>query len=193
MVGLGFGVLLGLVGIVVVFAGLSGALSGSTASNGAWVIFIGMFLFAAALASRRQAALRQSLATLPVRDLMVRTVTSIPENCPLDEAVNHYFRPYGYGGFPVLKEGQLVGLVTVLEIQNVPTTLWPWRRVGQVMRPLSPSLVVTPDVPVIQAMEHMAREGWDRLVVAEDGQVVGLVTHSAILHFLQLRSSVSPY
>jgi Zn-dependent protease/predicted transcriptional regulator len=193
MVGLGFGVLLGLVGIVVVFGGVSGALSGSMVSNGAWVIFIGMFLFAAALASRRQAALRQSLATVPVRDLMVRTVTSIPENCPLDEAVNQYFRPYGYGGFPVLKEGQLVGLVTVMEIQNVPTTLWPWRRVGQVMRPLSPSLVVTPDVPVIQAMEHMAREGWDRLVVAEDGQVVGLVTHSAILHFLQLRSSVSPY
>jgi CBS domain-containing protein len=122
---------------------------------------------------------------------MVRTVTSIPENCPLDEAVNQYFRPYGYGGFPVLKEGQLVGLVTVMEIQNVPTTLWPWRRVGQVMRPLSPLLVVTPEVPVIQAMEHMAREGWDRLVVAEDGQVVGLVTHSGILHFLQLRSSSS--
>ena len=109
----------------------------------------------------------------------------------LNEAVNQYFRPYGYGGFPVLKEGELVGLVTLMEIQNVPTTLWPWRRVGQVMRPLSPSLVVTPDVPVIQAMEHMAREGWDRLVVVEEGQVVGLVTHSAIVHFLQLRGPSS--
>jgi signal-transduction protein with cAMP-binding, CBS, and nucleotidyltransferase domain len=38
-------------------------------------------------------------------------------------------------------------------------------------------------------MEHMAREGWDRLVVIQDGQVVGLVTHSAIVHFLQLRHS----
>jgi len=189
MVGLGFGVLLGLVGIVVVFGALSGALPVSMTSNGGWVIFIGMFLFAAALASRRQAALRQSLATVPVRDLMVRTVTSIPQNCPLDEAVNQYFRPYGYGGFPVLEDGQLVGLITVMEVQTVPTPLWPWRRVGQVMRPLSPSLVVTPDVPVIQAMEHMAREGWDRLVVVQEGQVVGLVTHSAILHFFQLHHS----
>jgi CBS domain-containing protein len=57
------------------------------------------------------------------------------------------------------------------------------------MRPLSPSLVVAPDVPAIQAMEQMAREGWDRLVVMQEGQIVGLVTLSAIAHFLQLRKS----
>jgi Zn-dependent protease len=186
MVGLLFGVVLGLLGFVVIFGALSGALPVSMVSNGGWVVFIGMFLFAAALASRRQAVLRQSLATVPVRDLMVRTVTSIPPNCTLDEAVNQYFRPHGYGGFPVLEDGQLVGLVTVLEVQTVLPALWPWRRVGQVMRPFSPSLVVAPDVPVIQAIERMAREGWDRLVVMQDGQVVGLVTHSAIVHFLQL-------
>ncbi len=77
-------------------------------------------------------------------------------------------------------------MVTVLEVQTVLPALWPWRRVGQVMRPISPSLIVAPDVPVIQAMERMAREGWDRLVVMQDGQIVGLVTHSAIVHFLQL-------
>ncbi|MBI3357074.1 MAG: site-2 protease family protein [Nitrospirae bacterium] len=136
VVGLGFGVVLGLLGVVVIFGALNGALPTSTVSNGGWVIFIGMFLFAAALASRRQAALRQSLATVPVRDLMVRKVTSIPSNCTLEEAVNQYFQSHGYGGFPVLEDAQLVGLVTVFEIQTVPPTLWPWRRVGQVMRPL---------------------------------------------------------
>jgi predicted transcriptional regulator len=181
--------MLGLLGVVVIFGALNGALPASTVSNGGWVIFIGMFLFAAALASRRQAVLRQALATVPVRNLMVRTVTSIPSNCTLEEAVNQYFQSYGYGGFPVLEDAQLVGLVTVFEIQTVPLTLWPWRRVGQVMRPLSPSMVVAPDVPVIQAMECMAREGWDRLVVMQEGQIVGLVTHSAIVHFLQLRNS----
>lgn len=187
MVGLGFGVLLGLLGVGVIVGALTGGLPASVASNGGWVIFIGMFLFAAALASRRQAILRQSLGAIPVRDLMVQTVVSIPPDCTLDEAVNQYFRPYGYGGFPVIEDGQLVGLVTVLEIQNVPSALWNWRTVGQVMRPFAPSLVVAPDAPVIQAMERMAREGWDRLVVMEGDRIVGLVTHSAIVHFLQLR------
>jgi Zn-dependent protease/predicted transcriptional regulator len=189
VVGLGFGVVLGLLGVTVIFGAMSGALPASMVSNGGWVIVIGMFLFATALASRRQATLKQSLANIPVRDLMVQTVTSIPPDCTLEEAVNQYFRPYGYGGFPVLEDGQLVGLITVVEVQTMPPALWPWRRVGQVMRPLSPSLVVAPDVPVLQAMERMAREGWDRLVVMQDGQVVGLVTYSAIVHFLQLHKT----
>jgi CBS domain-containing protein len=187
VVGLGFGVLLGVLGLAVVVGALMGKLDSSMASNGSWVVFIGMFLFAAALASRRQAAFRQTLAMVPVRDLMVRTVTSIPAQCSLDEAVTQYFQPYGYGSFPVVDDGQLVGLITVDEIQTVPSAMWPWRQVGQIMRPQSPSLIVGPDVSVIQAMECMAQGGWDQLVVMQDGQIAGLVTQSAIAHFLQLR------
>jgi predicted transcriptional regulator len=120
---------------------------------------------------------------------MVTTVATIPSHCTLEDAVNRYFQSYGYGGFPVLEDGRLAGLITVVEIQNVPPSLWPWRRVEQVMRPRSESLVIEPDIPVIHAMERMAREGWDRLVVMQDGEIVGLVTHSAIVHFLQLRNS----
>lgn len=189
VVGLGFGVLLGLLGLAVLVGALMGKLDSSMVSNGSWVVFIGLFLFVAALASRRQAALRQALATVPVRDLMVRTVTSIPAQCSLDEAVTQYFQPHGYGSFPVLDRGQLAGLITVDEIQTVPSAMWPWRQVGQVMRPLSPSLVVGPDVPVIEAMECMAQDGWDQLVVMQDGQIAGLVTQSAIAHFLQLQKT----
>jgi Zn-dependent protease len=189
VVGLGFGALLGLLGLAVLVGALMGKLDPSMVSNGSWVVFIGMFLFAAALASRRQAALRQALATVPVRDLMVRTVLSIPARCSLDEAVTQYFQPYGYGSFPVLDGERLAGLITVDEIQTVPSAMWPWRQVGQVMRPLSPSLIVGPDVPVIQAMECMAQDGWDQLVVMQDGQIIGLVTQSAIANFLQLRKA----
>ena len=191
LVGLGFGLLLGVLGLAVLVGALMGKLDSSMASNGSWVVFIGMFLFAAALASRRQAALRQALATVPVRDLMVRTVTSIPAQCSLDEAVTQYFQPYGYGSFPVVDGGQLAGLITVDEIQTVPSAMWPWRQVGQVMRPLSPSLLVGPDVSVIQAMECMAQDGCDQLVVMQDGQIVGLVTQSAIANFLKLIRSSS--
>jgi Zn-dependent protease/predicted transcriptional regulator len=189
VVGLGFGALLGLLGLAVIVGAVMGKLDSSMVSNGSWVVFIGMFLFAAALASRRQAALRQALATVPVRDLMVRTVTAIPARCSLDEAVAQYFQPHGYGSFPVLDGEQLAGLITVDEIQTVPSAMWPWRQVGQVMRPLSPSLIVGPDVPVIQAMECMAQDGWDQLVVMQDGQIIGLVTQSAIANFLQLRKT----
>lgn len=187
IVGLGFGVVFVLLGFAMLIGSGMGAAPASMASNGSWIVLIGAFLFAAALASRRQAALRQSLAAVPIRNLMVTTVVSIPSQCTIEEAVNQYFQPYGYGGFPVLEDGRLVGLITVHEIQSVSPTVWPSRHVGHVMRPVSPSLIVEPDAPVIHVMERMAREGWDRLVVMQDSQVIGLVTHSAIIHFLQLR------
>jgi Zn-dependent protease/predicted transcriptional regulator len=189
VVGLGFGAVLAVLGLTVLVGVLMGKLDASMASNGSWVVFIGMFLFAAALASRRQAAFRQTLATVPVRDLMVRTVMSIPAQCSLDEAVTQYFQPYGHGSFPVVDGGQLAGLITVDEIQAVPSAMWPWRQVGQVMRPLSPSLIVGPDVSVIQAMECMAQDGWDQLVVMQDGQIAGLVTQSAIANFFKLQKA----
>ena len=189
--GLGFGIVFVLLGFALLMGSVMGVAPVSMASNGSWIVLIGAFLFAAALASRRQAAIRQSLAAVPIRNLMVTTVVSIPSQCTIEEAVNQYFQPYGYGGFPVLEDGRLVGLITVHDIQSVSSAAWPWRHVGQVMRPVSPSLIVEPDTPVIDVMERMAREGWDRLVVMLDGHVVGLVTQSAILHFLQLRQASS--
>ncbi|NJL17790.1 MAG: CBS domain-containing protein [Nitrospira sp.] len=185
--GMVFGIMLGFLGLERSYNAWSGEVGISTVWNGGWITLIGMFLFAAALASRRQAVLRQSLATIPIRDMMVTTVVSIPAQCTLHEAVNQYFQAYGYGGFPVLDDHRLVGLVTVFDVQAVPPALWAWRQVEQVMRPVSESLVITPEVPLIRAMERMARGGWDRLVVTQDGEVVGLVTQSAIVHCLQLR------
>ena len=185
--GMVFGIMLGFLGLERSYNAWSGEVGISTVWNGGWITLIGMFLFAAAFASRRQAVLRQSLATIPTRDVMVTTVVSIPAQCTLHEAVNQYFQAYGYGGFPVLDDRRLVGLVTIFEVQGVAPALWAWRQVEQVMRPVSESLVITPEVPLIHAMERMARGGWDRLVVMQDGEVVGLVTQSAIVHLLQLR------
>ncbi|WP_455388971.1 hypothetical protein [Petrachloros mirabilis] len=43
---------------------------------------------------------------------------------------------------------------------------------------------------MMQAMERMGQEGWDRLLVVEEGQSIGLITRSAIAQFLQLRSQI---
>lgn len=191
MVGLSFGALFGLIGVLVILFAAQGTLPGAMASNGGWIALLGIFLFSTALASKRHAALRQSLAGTPVRDLMVRTVVTLSPELSVHEAVTHYFTPYGYGGFPVVADGRLVGLIRVADVQTVPASLWAWRSVGQVMRPFSPALLIAAESPAMQALERMTQEGLDRLVVVEGDEIVGLVTHSAIARFLQLRREVS--
>jgi Zn-dependent protease/predicted transcriptional regulator len=186
LVGIGFGVALGLTGAVLMVGAWSGALGHSIATNGGWLIFIGAFLFSAALASRRQVAPRISLAPVTVREVMVHRVVTLLPDMSVQDAVDQYFVAHGFGGFPVCEEGQVLGVVTVRDVQALPTALWPWRRVREIMRPASTAFCIPPDWSVMQAMERMVQGGWDRLVVMENEKIVGLVTRSAIAHFLQL-------
>ena len=186
LAGLGFGVALGLIGAVLMVGAWSGALGQSIATNGGWLIFIGAFLFSAALASRRQAAQRTSLTSMTVRQVMVHRVVTLRPDMSVQDAVDRYFVPHGFGGFPVCEEGQVLGMVTVQDVQSLPTELWQWRHVREIMHSASPAFCIHPDWSVMQAMERMAQGGWDRLVVMENEEIVGLVTRSAIAHFLQL-------
>jgi len=189
LVGIGFGVALGLIGAVLMVGAWSGALGHSLATNGGWLIFIGAFLFSAALTSRRQAALRTPLASVTVRQVMVHRVVTLLPDMSVQEAVNQYFVAHGFGGFPVCEEEQVLGLVTVRDVQALPAALWPSRRVREIMCPALPAFCIPPDSSVMEARERMIQGGWDRLVVMENEKIVGLITRSAIAHFLQLHKA----
>lgn len=189
LIGLGFGLLIGGLGAVLVGGTISGVLDRSMATNGGWLVFIGAFLFGAAWSTKRQVALRMALASASVRDVMIRAVVTVSPHLTIQTAVDDFFVAYGYGGFPVSDEGQILGLIAVEDVQAVPQAVWPWRTVRDVMRPASPELFITPDWSIMQAMERMVQEGWDRLVVVEEGQPVGLITRSAIAQFLQLHKA----
>lgn len=184
--GLGFGLLLAAFGAVLLGGAIAGLFDPSTAGNGGWLMFIGAFLFGAAWSTRKQVTLRQALSGTSVKDVMVRAVVSISPELSLQSAVEEFFVAYGYGGFPVIEEGQVVGLIAVEDVQAVQQGLWSWRTVKDVMRPASPDLFIAPEASMMQAMERMMRTGYDRLVVTDAGRPVGLVTRSGVSQFLQL-------
>lgn len=186
LAGQGFGLLLGLMGAALLASSASGAMPGSLAANGGWIGLIGVFLFLAARSSRNQAAIRASLANVAVGEVMIRHVITVPADLTVNELVTQYFLQYGYHAFPVQENGQVVGVLTAAEVQGLPRPLWAWRRVRDIMRPWSPVLQVTPETPVILALEQMRQTGRNQLGVVQDGHLVGLLTRSALSRFLQL-------
>lgn len=185
LTGIGFGVAFGVVGAVVLAGAWSGVWAHSLAANGGWLILIGSFLFSAALSSKRQAAMRSSLTAVTVRQVMVHPVVTVPPDMAVQDAVDQYFVAYGFVGFPVCEEGQVLGVVTVGDVQGLSTALWPWRRVREIMRPVPPAFCIPPDWSAMQAMERMLQGRWDRLVVMEQGAIVGLITQAGIAQYLQ--------
>ena len=188
LVGLLFGVGFGLFGALLLVGALSGTLSSALASSGGWIVLLGAFLFTAARGSRKQAVIRASLASVSVRELMVKNVVSLSPDITLEEAVHQYFLPYGYGGFPVVQDGRLLGIVTVREVQAVNNPLWAFRRVAEVMQTSNDEMIVSPEVPVIQALEKMMSFGAERLIVVQDGELLGLLTRASIGNFIEQRN-----
>ncbi len=187
--GIGFGVALGLIGVVLIGGAWSGLLSQSIATNGVWLMCIGAFLFAAALTHKRQTAPRMLLTSVAVRQVMVHRLVTLLPDMSVQDAVDQYFVAQGYGEFPVCEERQILGVVTVRDVQALPTALWPSRRVREIMRPMSPTLCIPPDWSIMQAMDRMAQAGFDCLVVMENGEIVGLIIRSAIAQYVQLHKA----
>lgn len=187
--GLGFGLVLAAFGALLLGGAIAGRFDPSTATNGGWLMFIGAFLFGAAWSTRKQVRLRLALSGTSVKDVMVRAVVSISPQLSLQSAVEEFFVAYGYGGFPVMEDGQVVGVIAVEDVQAVQQGLWPWRTVRDVMRPASSDLFISPDASIMQAMERMVRTGYDRLVVVDGGRQEGLVTRSGVAQFLQLHKA----
>ena len=185
LVGLLFGIGFGLFGAFLLIGALSGTLSSTLASSGGWIVLLGAFLFTAARSSRKQAVIRSSLASVPVRQLMVNNIVALPPDISLEDAVNQYFLPYGYGGFPVIEDERLVGIVTVRDVQSVSNSLWAFRRVADVMQTSQDEMVVPPDATVIQALEKMMSTGAERLIVIEEGTLLGLLTRASIGNFIE--------
>ena len=187
LVGLLFGIGFGLFGALLLAGALSGTLSSTLASSGGWIVLLGAFLFTAARGSRKQAVIRSSLASVPVRQLMVNNVVALSPDVTLEEAVNQYFLPYGYGAFPVVQDGRLAGIVSVRDVQGVNSSLWAFRRIADVMHMSHDEMVVPPDATAIQALEKMMSSGAERLIVVEGATLHGLLTRAAIGNFIEQR------
>ncbi len=177
--GQGFAVLLMLFGVYDVVAGLS--------IGGMWFLLIGAFLYTAAHSTHRQVSFQESLLGLRVGDVMTTDIVALEAALTLDEAVDNYFLRFGYGGFPVLRGGRLVGMLSLKELKAIPRERWGTLTVGEVMVPHSLQAEVHPGEPITTAMERMFQDDRRRLVVMDGEKVLGLVTRSGIARFLDLR------
>jgi Zn-dependent protease len=173
------------IALVMIFFGLFSIFTGS--SDGIWLIFIGWFLYSAAQASYQQATLQEILSGIKVKDIMVSEMQTLDPMMSLDEAVDHYFLKYGYGGFPVMDRGRFLGILTLKEVKNVPRQDWGRVKVSDVYVPHERRWEVSPEADVMKALELMIKEDKGRIIVVDRDQIVGLITRNGIARYVQIK------
>ena len=158
--------------------------------GGLWIAFIGWFLLDAARSSRVQVEIMHALSGVKVRDVMERNCTIIDATTNLQTLVDEYLLRTGQRCFIVQRGGNLAGLITPGDVSRVERRMWPMTTVEQAMRSADQLHIVSPDAPVTQALETMARENINQLPVASNGHLEGVLSRAHLLEILRTRAEL---
>jgi Zn-dependent protease/predicted transcriptional regulator len=160
--------------------------------SGIWMIFIGLFLRGAANASYQSVVIEQVLGRAHVADLMLREPIAIDPDLSVSEAVDRYFLHHGHTGYPVVKDGHAMGILSLSRVRECPPGERANRRVHDIMVPVSEKVTIAPSATVSDAMHQMAEADAGRLLVLDGDHLSGLITRSQIARFVQLKSMLTP-
>jgi len=155
--------------------------------GGMWWILIGMFLRGAARQGYQSVLIRQALSGEKVRRFMSSDPMAVPGSLPLRQLVDDYIYRYHFKMFPVLEGDRLSGCISTREVRDVPQDQWQTRTVGEVVRPCSMENTISADEDTMKALVRMNSTGTSRLMVVDDGRLVGILSLKDLLRFLALK------
>jgi predicted transcriptional regulator len=96
--------------------------------------------------------------------------------------------------FLVMQNNEAAGLVTANEAKKVVREQWEQTSVQSIMRPLNSLPAVTPEMPVLKAMEVMTRENVNELAVVANGHFEGIFSRLQVMRYLHIYSGLgSPH
>ncbi|MFB6174077.1 MAG: CBS domain-containing protein [Halobacteriales archaeon] len=163
-VGKGFAILLGLFGL---FANL-------------FLVALAFFIYIGASGEAQQTAMRAAFEGVSVRDVMTREadLETVPADLSVADLLERMFRQR-HTGYPVVRDGQLVGVVTLEDAREVREVEREAFTVADVMTGDVES--ISPDADAMDALQAMQQSGVGRLPVVEDGDLVGLISRTDLM------------
>ena len=158
--------------------------------NGLWIIFLGWFIRSGAETSLRQTRLTESLAGVRVGDIMTRELLSVSPDASVQQLVSDYFLVHPHGGYPVVSNGKLLGVVTMSSVRSIPREKREIERVTEAMVPFERTITVSPTTSAIDALQAMAKNGVGRLLVMDGDRIAGMVTRGDLMKTMKARQEL---
>ena len=155
--------------------------------NGIWLLFIGLYVQSSATASMNETRVTQALTGVTVGELMTKGVKTVEPDLTLQQVQDYALIPLKHHGFPVVKDGELLGIITDEDVRKVKPEFWDEQHVRNVMRKTSDLVSVKPEDAAVDALIKLAKAGVGRLPVIEEGKLVGIITRSDFARAIQDR------
>ena len=178
-VGSGFGFLLIVLGVVNFMAG--------QIVGGMWLCLLGLFLRTAASGSYYQLLTRRAFEGEPIKRFMTTRLVTVSPDLSVKDFVENYVYRFLHDLFPVKTDSRILGCVSTQQVRSLPQEEWAQRTVRDLLTPCSDQNTIDAETDAVKALSVMNRTGNSRLMVMQDGQLVGIVALKDILKFLSLK------
>ena len=158
--------------------------------GGIWWVLIGFFLRNASQMSYQQLFIRKALEGEHVRRFMKTDLVTVSSSMSIEELVEDYFYKHHFKMYPVLANSKLIGFVTTRMVKEIPKEDWKLRKVEDIVRPCSNENTVSTDTDAVVALSKMYQSGNSRLMVLEDGKLIGIITLKDMMDFLSIKMDI---
>jgi Zn-dependent protease/CBS domain-containing protein len=145
------------------------------------MILLAFFIYIAASGEAQQTTLKAAFEGVSVEDVMTprERLDVVGEDTSITELMNRMFSER-HTGYPVLRGGNLVGMVTLEDAKGVKEVERDAYRVGDVME--TDLVSAAPDADAMAALRTMQEHDVGRLPVVDgDGELVGLLSRSDLM------------
>jgi Zn-dependent protease/predicted transcriptional regulator len=154
---------------------------------GLWLGLIAYFLYSAASQSLQQERVTAAVGTVRVGQLMTTDFRSAPAGVAIGQLIRDIVLPYNLQAIPVVARDKLVGLVTIEDLRKVDQDKWAMTPVEAVMTPASELVTVSPDDPLVTALDRFGTGDVPLLAVVENGSLVGVLYRESVVGYVRMR------
>lgn len=156
---------------------------------GLWLALLGWLLNDTARRSYERVRRREARKNVPLERVMRKDVLRVHRDLTVDEFVCGYLTRTPQRAFPVEDRGRLLGILRLADVRKLPQHEWRRTRAVQVMRAVGEVPALSPDAAARDALDALTRRGLDQLPVVDRDHLVGVVTRSDLLRWLEPRGN----
>lgn len=149
------------------------------------LILIGFFVYIGASEEGKATEVAITLDNIKVSDIMTRNVISVSSTMTVSKLVDLMLKEK-HMGYPVVDEARkgVEGIVTFSDVQKIPRDRRDTTPVVEIMT--SDVLSIVPDDDAFTALKTISQRGVGRLLVMENGAIVGIVSRTDLIRSIQL-------
>jgi len=176
------------IALVFAFAGLSSILFGHLGPiSNPFLVLVGVFVWIGASREAGHVQVKSVLSSVPVRSVMITQFKTLSPQDPLSAAAELILAGWQHD-FPVVEQGQLVGLLTRDALVDGLAHRSAASPVGVVM--LRQFTTIDPEASAETALAKLGAGEGSILLAARDSQLVGIVSRQNVGEYLRINAAL---